>query len=72
MSPQSTDDHDPWMQAWHKLKAFIDSGATQQQVTGYARELGRDLPDVRDPEAHAAQADAVQRVVRDILDLRRH
>lgn len=60
-------DGDPWMEAWRKLRAFIDSGATQQQVTEYARELGVGLPDARDPQAHAKQAEAVQQVVREIL-----
>lgn len=46
---------DPWMQAWRKLEAFIDTGATKQEITEYARELGRDLPDARDPQAYAQQ-----------------
>ncbi len=58
---------DPWMDAWRKLEAFIVAGATEQQVTEYARELGRGLPDVRDPVAYARQAEAVHQVVREIL-----
>ncbi len=58
---------DPWMEAWWKLRAFVDSGATKQEITDYARELGRGLPDVRDPVAYAQQAEAVQRVVTEIL-----
>jgi hypothetical protein len=58
------------MEAWRKLRAFIDSGATQQHVTEYARELGRGLPDARDPVARAKQADAVQQVVTEILSWR--
>jgi hypothetical protein len=41
--------------------------ATKQQITEYARELGRGLPDARDPVAYAQQAEAVQPVVREIL-----
>ncbi|MGH3477506.1 MAG: hypothetical protein ACRDRY_11780 [Pseudonocardiaceae bacterium] len=40
---------DPWMQAWPKLRAFVDSGASEQDITAYARELARGLPDGRDP-----------------------
>lgn len=58
---------DPWMDAWHKLRGFIDSGATEQEVTEYARELARGLPDVGDPVACAQQAEAVAQVVREIL-----
>lgn len=50
-----------------ELKAFISSGATEQEVTEYARDLGRGLPDARDPVAYARQAEAVQQVVREIL-----
>ncbi len=32
---------DPWTEAWRKLRAFIESGATEREVTEYARELGR-------------------------------
>jgi hypothetical protein len=60
-------DSDPWMEAWRKLRAFIESGATENEVTEYARELGRDLPDARDPVAYAQQAEALQRVVTEIL-----
>ncbi|MGH8574153.1 MAG: hypothetical protein ACREX8_16490 [Gammaproteobacteria bacterium] len=58
---------DPWMEAWRKLEAFIVTGATKEQITEYARELGRGLPDARDPVAYAHQAEAVQQVVREIL-----
>lgn len=57
----------PGLEAWAKLRAFIDSGATQQQVTEYARELGRSLPDIADPVAYAHHAEAVTQVVREIL-----
>lgn len=60
-------DGDPWMDAWRALRAFINSGETKQQVTEYARELGQGLPDARDPVAYAQQADAVSKVVREIL-----
>ncbi len=59
---------DPWLEAWGKLKACVDSGATEQQVTDYAVELGRGLPSLDDPEACARRAEAVARVVREILD----
>lgn len=65
MSAQA--DNDPWMDAWVELKAFIISGATEQEVTDYVRELGRGLPDAGDPVAYAQQAEAVQQVVREIL-----
>lgn len=55
------------MQAWRKLEAIIVAGATKEQITEYARELGRGLPDARDPQAYAQQAEAVQLVVREIL-----
>lgn len=55
------------MDAWDKLRAFIEGGATEHEVTAYARELGRDLPDVADPVAFAQHADALAHVVRDIL-----
>lgn len=58
---------DPWMEAWRKLEAFIITGATKQEIAEYARELGRGLPDARDPVAYAQQAEAVQQVVREIL-----
>lgn len=58
---------DPWMEAWRRLRAFIDSGATEQEITDYARELGRGLPDTRDPQAWAQQADAIVQVVQEIL-----
>lgn len=58
---------DPWMEAWRRLRAFIEGGATEQEVTEYARELGRGLPDVSDPVAYACQAEAVVQVVREIL-----
>ncbi|MGH4006684.1 MAG: hypothetical protein ACRDTH_00675 [Pseudonocardiaceae bacterium] len=60
-------DGDPWMEAWRRLEAFIVAGATQEQITEYARELGRGLPDARDPVVYARQAAAVQQVVREIL-----
>ncbi len=60
-------DGDPWMVAWRKLEAFIITGATKEQITEYARELGRGLPDARDPVAYAQQAQAVQQVVQEIL-----
>ncbi len=47
MSAQA--DSDPWMEAWPKLEAFIVAGATKEQITEYTRELGRELPDARDP-----------------------
>jgi hypothetical protein len=59
---------DPWMEAWRQLKTFIRSGATEQEVTDYARELGQALPDARDPVAYAQQAEAVHQVVREILN----
>ena len=62
------DDGDPWMVAWRNLRACIDSGASEQEVTDYARELGRGLPDTRDPVACAHQARAVERVVHEILE----
>ena len=49
------------------LKAFVRSGTSEQEVTDYARELGRGLPDALDPVAYVQQAEAVQRVVRKIL-----
>ena len=55
------------MEAWRKLEAFIVAGATKEQITEYARELGRGLPDARDPVAYAKQAQAVQQVVQEIL-----
>ena len=55
------------MDAWYQLKAFIRSGASEQEVTEYARQLGRGLPDARDLAAYAQQAEAVQQVVREIL-----
>jgi hypothetical protein len=58
---------DPWMQAWRRLRVFIESGATEKEVTEYARELGQGLPDARDPVAYAQQVEAVQRVVTEIL-----
>jgi hypothetical protein len=58
---------DPWLAAWNQLKAFVATGATKGQITDYATELGRGLPDVRDPVAYAQQAAAVQQVVTEIL-----
>ncbi len=58
---------DPWMEAWRKLRACVDSGATEREVTEYALELGRGLPDLDDPQACAQQAEAVACVVREIL-----
>lgn len=63
-------DSDPWMDAWRTLRAFIDSGATEAEVTEYARKLSRGLPDPRDPQARAKQAQAVQQVVTEILSWR--
>ncbi|HEY6424609.1 MAG TPA: hypothetical protein VIY28_15460 [Pseudonocardiaceae bacterium] len=57
---------DPWVDAWVKLRAFIDAGATEKEVTEYAKHLGRELPQPRDPEAYALKALAVQRVITDI------
>ncbi|HZA17822.1 MAG TPA: hypothetical protein VE645_13210 [Pseudonocardiaceae bacterium] len=58
---------DPWIDAWGKLKACIRSGASEQEATEYARELGRGLPDACDPVANTQQADAVQWIVRETL-----
>lgn len=57
---------DPWLTAWRKLKAKVDAGATSEEVTEYARELGMGLP--MTPDSHAARAIAVQRVITDILN----
>ena len=56
---------DPWLVAWTKLKTKVDAGATAEEVTEYARELGRELPMA--PDSHAARAIAIQRVITDIL-----
>jgi hypothetical protein len=53
--------------AWNQLKTFVATGATEEAITAYAKELGRGLPDVRDPVAYAQQAAAVQQVVTEIL-----
>jgi hypothetical protein len=58
-------DPDPWLVAWTKLKTHIDTGATEQEVTDYARELGAQLP--MSPDSHAARALAIQHVITDIL-----
>lgn len=55
------------MQAWRKLKALVESGACERDVIEYARQLGRGLPDIRDPQACAQQAEAVAQVVQEIL-----
>ena len=57
--------NDPWLVAWIKLKALVYSGATPQEVTDYARELGMALP--MTPDSHADRAIAVQHVITDIL-----
>lgn len=67
MTPAGADGG-PWMAAWGKLRAFIEGGAAEQQVTEYARELAVGLPDARDPVAYAHQADAVAQIVREILE----
>lgn len=56
---------DPWLVAWEKLKVLIDSGASQEEITAYAAELGRDLPNT--PDSQAARAQAMQHVITDIL-----
>lgn len=40
-----------YLQAWNRLKACVDSGASIEEVTEYAQELARGLPDIRDPVA---------------------
>jgi hypothetical protein len=56
---------DAWLEAWTKLKTLIDSGATKQEVTDYAQELGMQLP--MDSDSHGDRAIAIQRVITDIL-----
>lgn len=61
---------DPWIEAWRQLEAFITSGATEEQVTAYARELGRGLSrEMWHPQGAAQQANAVQQVTQEILTI---
>lgn len=59
----------PYITAWEQLTAFITSGASYAEVTAYAIELGRRLPDPLDPLARDEQATAMQRALSDIRAL---
>lgn len=58
---------DPWPEAWRLLRAYIETGATEQEVTAYAQELGRGLPCLDDPLALALHARAIAWVTAEIL-----
>lgn len=58
----------PYLQAWQTLRLFVASGASEREVIECARELGRQLPDARDPVAQQARLVAVEQSLRELAD----
>jgi hypothetical protein len=57
----------PWDEAYEKLRAFADAGATAQEVNLYGVVLGRELPLPVTPEEHAQYAAVQARIIADEL-----
>jgi hypothetical protein len=57
---------DPFIDAYQRLKTFVAEGHTQQEVTEFAQQLNRELPQDNDIETAMTKIRAIGAIVRDL------
>ncbi|MFZ0120684.1 MAG: hypothetical protein WAN20_17270 [Pseudonocardiaceae bacterium] len=57
---------DPFVAAYQRLKAFVAEGHTQEEVTEFAQQLNRDLPQDNDIVTAMIKIRAIGAIVRDL------
>ena len=58
--------NDPFVAAYQRLKAYVAEGHTQQEVTEFAQELNRELPQGNDIATAMTKIRAIGAIVRDL------
>jgi hypothetical protein len=57
---------DPFVDAYQRLKVFVDEGHTEEEVTEYAQQLNRELPPVDDIVTAMIAIRAIGAIVSDL------
>ena len=57
---------DPFVAAYRKLKEFVMEGHTQEEVTEFARQLNRELPQDNDIATAMVKIRAIGHVISDL------
>ena len=57
---------DPFLAAYNKLKEFVGEGHTQHEVTEFAQQLSRELPQDDDITTAMIKIRAISSIVRDL------
>jgi hypothetical protein len=57
---------DPFVAAYGKLKELVNQGHTQHEVTEYAQQLNRELPQDNDITTAMIKIRAITSIVRDL------
>jgi hypothetical protein len=57
---------DPFVAAYQQLKAFVAEGHTQQEVTEFAQQLNRELPQDNDIATAMIKIRAIGAIVREL------
>ena len=58
--------NDPFVAAYQRLKAYVGEGHTQQEVTEFAQQLNRELPQDNDIATAMIKIRAIGAIVRDL------
>ena len=58
--------NDPFIDAYQRLKAYVAEGHTQQEVTEFAQQLNRELPQDNDIATAMIKIRAIEQIVRDL------
>ena len=57
---------DPFLDAYQQLKVFVAQGHTKEEVTEYAQQLNRELPQLDNIETAMIAIRAVAAITRDL------
>ena len=57
---------DPFLDAYQRLKVFVSEGHTREEVTEYAQQLNRELPQLDNIETAMIAIRAVAAITRDL------
>jgi hypothetical protein len=57
---------DPFIAAYQRLKQFVAEGHTRQEVTEFAQQLNRELPNDNDIATAMTKIRAIGAIVRDL------